>query len=401
MRSLVDLYPHQQKAIAELKTGSILNGGVGSGKSLTAVAYFYQIVTDCLSKPCDLYIITTARKRDSGDWQEECAKFCLSTDRACSLKNVLVTVDSWNNIQKYESVRGAFFIFDEQKVVGYGAWAKAFIKIAKANDWILLSATPGDTWIDYIPVFIANGFYKNKTQFVMEHVVYARTLKYPKVDHYINTRKLEEYRKQITVEMPHNKKTIAHTIPLYAQYNKTQTEFARDARWNVFSDEPMHDINDCCHVLRKIANTDSSRLLIISELMKRHDRIIIFYNFDYELELLRQFAVDHGMYAYEWNGHKHEALPMNDKWLYFVQYTAGAEAWNCITTNVIVFYSLNYSYKIMEQSAGRIDRMNTPYIDLYYYILLSHSPMDQAILKALKNKKTFNEKGFAKRIKFE
>lgn len=393
-RRLVDLYPHQQKAVSELKTGSILKGGVGSGKSLTAVAYFYQVETDCLRKPKDLYIITTARKRDSFDWQDECAKFSLSTKRECSAKNILVTVDSWNNIQKYIGVKNAFFIFDEQKLVGYGAWVKSFLKIVKFNNWILLSATPGDNWMDYVPVFIANGFFKNKTHFVTQHVVYSTRTRFYKVDHYINTKILEEYRKRITVEMPFNKKTVPHVIPLYAQFNKDQSEYAKENRWNIFKDEPMKDINDCCHVLRKIANTDSSRLLIISELMKKHDRLIIFYNFDYELELLRGFAESRGIYAYEWNGHKHEPVPQQEKWLYFVQYNAGAEAWNCTTTNVIVFYSLNYSYKIMEQTAGRIDRMNTPYVDLYYYVILSHSVMDKAILKALKNKKTFNEKRF-------
>lgn len=396
MRPIVDLYPHQQEAIAKLKTGSILNGGVGTGKSITAVAYFYQVECDYMERPKDLYIITTPRKRDSGDWEMECSKFCLSTKREFSVKNVLVTVDSWNNVHKYVDVQNAFFIFDEQRVVGYGTWAKSFIKIAKANHWILLTATPGDVWMDYVPVFIANGFYKNKTHFIREHVVYSYRTKFPKVDHYINTRTLERYRQQITVNMPYNKKTVPHIVPLYAQYNSELTKSSQLSRWNPFKDEPMKDINDCCQVLRKIANTDSSRLLIISELMKKHDRIIIFYNFDYELEMLRGFAKSRGIHAYEWNGHKHEAVPCENKWLYFVQYLAGAEAWNCITTNVIIFYSLSYSYKIMEQTAGRIDRMNTPYVDLYYYVIISHSPMDKAILKALKSKKNFNERSFMK-----
>lgn len=389
--SLVDLYPHQQKAVSELKSGSILNGGVGSGKSLTAIAYFYQVETDCLAKPKDLYIITTARKRDSGDWMEECAKFSLSSKRECSAKGVLVTIDSWNNIQKYKEVKNAFFIFDEQKVVGYGAWVKAFIAIAKQNRWILLSATPGDTWMDYVPVFIANGFYRNKTDFVRQHVVYSTRTRYFKVDHYINTRTLEQHRRDIMVLMPFNKKTIPHVCPRYAQYNKELVKKADETRWNTFTDEPMKDVNDYCHVIRKITNTDSSRLLILSQIMQEHPRVIVFYNFDYELEMLRDFANSKDMYPYEWNGHKHEPVPNDEKWLYLVQYNAGAEAWNCITTNVIVFFSLNYSYKIMEQTAGRIDRMNTQYVDLYYYVILSNSPMDRMILNALKNKRNFNE----------
>lgn len=387
------LYPHQVKALKQLRNGNILNGGVGSGKSLTAVAYYDQV-----ARGKDLYVITTARKRDDGDWLREAAHYGIATDFEASMYGAKLIVDSWNNIHKYTQVTNAFFIFDEQKVVGYGLWAKSFIEIAKHNRWILLSATPGDTWMDYIPVFIANGFYKNKTHFCREHVVMNPRVRYFKVDHYINTRLLKRYRDQITVEMPFKKKTVPHVMPLNVAYNKDLTKEANDTRWNPYTDEPMKDINDYFHVIRKIANTDSSRLLAIKSLMELHDRLIIFYNYDYELELLRDFVASCGMYAYEWNGHKHEALPQDEKWVYLVQYNAGAEAWNCTTTNVIVFYSLNYSYKIMEQTAGRIDRMNTPYVDLYYYILVSNSPIDKMILKALRNKKNFNEKSEFKKI---
>lgn len=383
----VKLYPHQLKAVNELRNGSILKGGVGSGKSLTAVAYY-----DKVARGKDLYIITTARKRDSGDWIKEAAAYGLCSKNDQSLYGGKLVVDSWNSISKYVGITGAFFIFDEQKAIGYGTWAKSFIKIAKQNQWIMLSATPGDVWMDYVPVFIAHSFFKNKTQFCREHVVYSTRTRYFKVDHYVNTLVLENYRDAITVEMPFNKKTIQHVVPLYLAFNKDAVKEATQTRWNPFTDEPMKDVNEYCHVLRKITNSDSSRLMAIKSLMELHDRLIIFYNFDYELEMLRWFAESEGIYAYEWNGHKHEPVPQEEKWLYFVQYNAGAEAWNCTTTNVIVFYSLNYSYKVMEQTAGRIDRMNTPYIDLYYYILLSKSPMDMMILKALKNKKNFNEK---------
>lgn len=381
---MTNLYFHQQKAVDELRNGNILKGGVGSGKSLTAIAYY-----DKVARGKDLYIITTARKRDSGDWVKEAAKYGLNSVQ--SVHGGKMTVDSWNNIKNYVGVKGALFIFDEQKVVGYGTWVKSFIAIAKENQWILLSATPGDTWMDYVPVFIANGFYRNKTHFCREHVVYSTRTKFFKVDHYVNTRILERYREQITVEMPFNKKTIRHPVVIDVMYNKDATQQAHETRWNPFTDEPMKDVNEYCQVIRKIANTDSSRLLAIKSIMEKHDRLIIFYNYNYELEMLRDFASQMGIYAYEWNGQKHEPVPQEEKWLYFVQYNAGAEAWNCTTTNVIVFYSLNYSYKVMEQVAGRIDRMNTPFVDLYYYILMSKSPIDRMITKALKNKGTFQE----------
>ena len=48
----------------------------------------------------------------------------------------------------------------------------------------------------------------------------------------------------------------------------------------------------------------------------------------------------------------------------------------------------------MAQAAGRIDRLNSPYRDLYYYHLKSRSGIDIAISKALGQKKQFNERKF-------
>jgi superfamily II DNA or RNA helicase len=137
-----------------------------------------------------------------------------------------------------------------------------------------------------------------------------------------------------------------------------------------------------------------SRIEKIHELLQEHPKAIIFYNYDYELEILRKYCED-TKYGYaEWNGHKHEEVPIGDKWLYLVQYRAGAEGWNCITTDTIIFYSLTYSYKDSVQAAGRIDRMNTPFVDLNYFYLISSSKIDLAISKCLRGKKNFNEKSF-------
>lgn len=401
---MIELDSQQLKAIEELKTGSILVGGVGSGKSRTALAYYY--LKECegslringvgktkpMKNPRDIYVITTARKRDTLDWEGEAAPFCITTNRGSSMNNVLLTVDSWNNIKKYEGKENAFFIFDEQRVVGYGAWSKTFIKIAKKNDWILLSATPGDTWSDYIPVFIANGFYKNKTDFERQHIVYARFSKFPKIEKYIGTGTLLKHRREITVRMICKKQTVGHEKTIFTKFNKEKYKQVSVNRWNPFTNEPIRDASEYCAALRKIVNSDPSRLEEIKKLWNEYPRLIIFYNFDYELEILRTLG-SLGTIA-EWNGHIHEPIPKKDRWCYLVQYTACAEGWNCIETNVIIFYSQNYSYKIMVQAAGRIDRRNTPYIDLYYYHLRSPSSIDIGIRRCLEEKKNFNERDF-------
>ena len=395
-------------ALDRLNNGSILCGDTGSGKSLTALAYFFTKENDGqfedeyipMSNPQDLYIITTARKRDTLEWEGELSPFLLSSNPELNLYNNKVVIDSWNNIGKYTEVKDAFFIFDEQRVVGYGAWVKAFLKITKANKWILLSATPGDTWMDYIPVFIANGFYKNKTEFTRRHVVFNRFTKYPKVDKYVDCGRLIKLRKMILVNMRFMKKTKYNRTTVLVDYDKDIYKEATKTRWNIYKEKPMRNISEFCQVMRKIVNTDKSRIDAVSKLITEHPRSIIFYNFDYELEILRRVCKTLGVKFSELNGHKHEDIPKTNEWVYLVQYASGSEAWNCIETDTIIFYSLNYSWRTMHQSAGRIDRLNTPYSELYYYYLRSNAPIDLGIEKTLKNKKNFNEKDFTGGISF-
>lgn len=399
--AMIKLYPHQEEALEKLHTGSILCGGVGSGKSLTAIAYFmktmgvrYWGAYTHVTFPKNLYIITTARKRDTLEWDKECASFCLSRNSDVSIDGIQVFIDSWNNIGKYVDVENAFFIFDEQRVVGYGAWVKAFVKISKANDWILLSATPGDTWMDYVPVFIANGFFKNKTEFIRKHVVADPYSKFFKVHHYVNTSILKEYQKKILVDMPCERDRKKKVIPIECDYDKELTKLARKKYWNAFISEPVRDISQRCQLERRIVNTSCDRMFWIDRILLTTDKVIIFYNYDYELAMLRTLSSRDGYILAEWNGHKHESIPSNDKWIYLVQYTAGAEGWNCIESDTIIFYSLNYSYKTMVQASGRIDRINTPYKTLHYYVFTSKSPIDGAILSSLAKKETFNESKF-------
>ena len=400
------LRDYQLEAIRKMKTGCILNGGVGSGKSLTSLSYYYMqnggseiFLTGGKHKkmkdPKDLYIITTARKRDTMEWEGELSHFLLSTNPDTSAYKNKVIVDSWNNVKKYKEVKGAFFIFDEQRVVGSGEWVKSFLKIAKSNEWILLSATPGDTWNDYIPVFIANGFYKNKSEFLREHAVFARYSKFPKVEKWMGTGKLNRYRRMILVDMKFQRKTEQHHEDVYVDYDIATYKDVMKSRWDIYKQEPIVNAGGLCYTLRRLVNSDPSRSAKLLDIFKQHPKMIVFYNFDYELDILKNLNYGKNVTVAEWNGHKHEPTPTKGKWVYLVQYTAGAEGWNCISTDTIVFYSQNYSYKIMHQSAGRIDRLNTPFEDLYYYHLKTRSSIDISIARAIKEKKNFNEKGFA------
>lgn len=407
---LLNLYPHQLDAANRLRNGYILKGGVGSGKSRTALYYYYtkvldgqmRITVDGLvetgmlaqnefvppTKVIPLYVITPAKKRDSGDWTGEASNFAIYPESDW----IPITVDSWNNIKKYEDVTDAFFIFDEQRLVGSGAWVKSFLKIAKSNQWILLTATPADTWMDYIPVMVANGFYKNRTEFVRRHVVLNYFKKYPVIDHFVDTGVLERRRRKITVDMKHIL-PAEHCIEwVECDYDKSEMDVIRKDRWNTQTNKPFKDISELFRSARTLSNSDESRLWHVREILAKKKKIIIFYNFDYELEILR--GLSDSYIVAEWNGHKHEPTPTGDEWVYLVQYQAGSEAWNCITTDTVIFYSMSYSYRITKQAMGRIDRLNTPYKTLYYYFLHSGSWIDKAIRRALLCKQDFNERDY-------
>jgi len=391
MTNNIKFKPHQLEALKKLRSGSVLCGGVGSGKSLVALKYFLDNEFSKSNK--DLYIITTARKRDSFEWVDECKKLggLYKDDGHVYFKNRKVIIDSWNNISKYSGIEKTFFIFDEQRVVGSGQWSRNFIKIARKNNWILLSATPGDTWMDYIPVFVANNFYRNRTEFIRRHVVYDRWIKYkPKA--YLEEYYLKKLRDYILVEMPFEKHTVRHIDYIYTDYDKTTFNKILKDRWDPFEEKPIRNSAELCRLLRRVVNNEN-KIQTVLDLLEKHKCLIVFYNFNYELEMLKKIE---GVTIAEWNGKKHEEIPNTKKWLYLVQYSSGAEGWNCTKTNAMYFFSLNYSYKMMEQASGRIDRLTTPFKDLFYYYGVTNSVIDKSILKAIKNKKKFNENAFSK-----
>ncbi len=422
------LFDYQAHALKKMKNGCILNGDVGSGKSRTAIAYYYKsqggkiyylkkndegiysnreffdidtdekhtsLLSEPLKKLCDLYIITTAKNRDTHAWDNELSVFGMSSDPKCNAYENKIIVDSWNNIKKYSGVTNAFFILDEQRLVGYGVWVKSFLKIAKANKWILLSATPGDTWSDYIPVFIANGFYKNKTDFSNQHIIWSTHTPYPCIQKYYNEGILIKYRNEILIGMDFERKTIRHKIYTSVEYDRYTYKQISDTRWNIYTNEPIKNASEYCFTLRRLVNSDPSRLSAVLDILINHPKAIIFYSYNYELQLLRKLLIAANYPFSEWNGQKHQAILNGSKWVYLVEYIAGCEGWNCIQTDTIIFYSLNHSYKVMHQAMGRIDRLNTPFTDLYYYTLISKSKIDVRINQKLKQKKNFNNRDFA------
>lgn len=403
----VQLDPTQLEAISNIRNGSILAGEVGSGKSRAALAYFLSRV--CLEKipingsntwvtakaPRKLYIVTTAMKRNRQEWDTEMVPFGLPRD------DIPVVVDSWNNMHKYTDVKDAFFIFDEQRLIGSGQWVKSFLKIAKGNQWIMLSATPGDNWMDYIPVFVANGYYKNRSDFLEKHVVFSRFTQYPKVEKVLGTKRLNAYRKELLVEMPVDRHTVRHSSLVPVEFDKNLYKKVVVDRWNPYTMKPIQQAGELYYTLRKVVNSDPSRLTALEKLHSSHSRMILFYNYDYELELLKEWCKKSSITFSEWNGHTHGNLPTGESWVYLVQYTAGAEGWNCVETDTVVFYSTNPANRIVSQAMGRIDRRNTPFVDLYYYTLRGNSQVDMSIWKALKTKKRFSERAFEKSLGFD
>lgn len=374
-----ELYSNQHEAVEKLRSGSILCGKTGSGKTITAL-FFYKIYYPNL----ELYVITTAKKRDTKDWEEEASLIGIDN----------IVVDSWNKICDYTNNTGKFFIFDEQRVSGYSKWAKSFIKIARRNKWILLSATPGDVWMDYISVFVANGFYRNKSDFLNQHVEYYPFSNYPKIKRYHNISKLERLRNTILVKMYPNRITHRNRKYHYCEFDDVLYSDTLSNRWHIYENHPIENPSQMTQVARRIVNESDDRQRCLKEILENNDRVIIFYNYNYELDLILNVCktVDKDFDISQWNGKIHDELPQSDKWVYIVHYYS-AEGWNCTTSNTIVFYSLNYSYKIMEQAEGRIDRpaSKNANSDLFYHYLVSASSIDRSIMRALSLKRKFNE----------
>lgn len=399
--------PEQIQAVRQLQNGSILAGGVGSGKTLTSLAWYLTSVCNAASfkkggslarkKVKDsptLYVITTAKKRDSLEWEEEAARLGLSTDPACSFTGSSIVVDSWNNIRKYSDREHAVFFFDEQRASGSGRWVKEFLKITRKNTWLLLSATPGDVWMDYLPVFMAHGFFRTRTEFMEDHVIFDRFAKYPKVKRYIGEAKLQRLRRSILVEMPVERHTTRERETVYCDYDRDLYKWVVKNRMDPWTEEPLRDAGGVCRILRKVVSDNDWRSAEAKRILSSNERVIVFYNYNYELDRILDVAESLGVPTAQWNGHRHDAIPAEPRWVYICQYTSAAEGWNCTSTDTVLFWSLNYSWRVTEQCEGRIDRLNTPYSRLKYYFLESHSSIDEAVRRSLSSKKVFNERAF-------
>ena len=409
------LKPFQENCLERLSTGKVLAADTGAGKSIMSLAWY-------LSKECasdehslksgakawtlyhgspDLYIITTPKKRDSEEWESDLSKFNLVKGRnSKEMGEVNIFIDSWNNIKKYTEIKNSVFIFDEQRAVGSGTWAKSFVKIAKQNHWIMLSATPGDTWSDWCPLMIAKGYYPNRTAFFNKHAVYNPYVKYREIIRWDNTDELEYYRSKMLVTCRMEKKTTRHFEEVIADCsNKYEVKRAYKERTNPKTGEPFKSASELCAYTRNIINTDPTRSAVGLKIIQMYDRIIIFYTLTDELEGIKWACNKAGRKMYFYNGEIHDQVPTGNNWAYIVQYTAGSEAWNCTTCNAMLFWDLTYSYKQFKQATGRIDRLNTPYSDLYYYAIRSYMPLDLAIRRALREKKDFNSRGFLKSVR--
>lgn len=404
----VKLFPYQEDALKRMHNGCILCGGTGTGKSITSLAYIYtkelhgsiKLNGKGEWKPPkvnkDIYIITVASKRDKGEWEDELCRFGLSTDISRSVNGIKVTIDSWNRIQHYKKVYGAVFIFDEDKVTGSGKWAKTFLYISRRNRWIILSATPGDKMIEYLYVFLANGFYKNKQEFIAKHVIRKPYVPYFDIQDYIRKPVLEKHRREVLVIMKRDTDISIVNHNIVCDYDRKKYKDVWARRWDIYEQKPIEETGKLLSLIRRVVNEDPDRVLKLKSVLAHQAKVIIFYNYNFELEILRKVCSELHFTIGEHNGQKHTEVPNTKKWVYICQYNSAGEGWNCVTTNQMIFYSLSYSYKAMKQAAGRINRINTSFKELHYYILQSKAPIDVAILRALSQKRDFNERAFGK-----
>lgn len=144
---------------------------------------------------------------------------------------------------------------------------------------------------------------------------------------------------------------------------------------------------------RQLCNSKDKQQAFIDLINSINDRVVVFYNFDSELDTLKTLVKDRPIA--EVNGHTNteQIYHDNDNCVLFVQYQAGARGLNLQDGNKIIYYSLTLSSDLFEQSKKRIHRIGTKY-PCFYWILQTKDSVEESIYKSLNRQEDYNEELF-------
>lgn len=125
------------------------------------------------------------------------------------------------------------------------------------------------------------------------------------------------------------------------------------------------------------------------------DRLIVFYNFNAELELLKRIAASLDRPISEVNGQTKDltAYEQEDNSITFIQYQAGAMGLNLQKANKIIYFTLTDKSELFEQSKKRIHRIGQEQ-PCFYYILMCKGSVEEVILQTLEMRKDFTDELF-------
>ena len=125
------------------------------------------------------------------------------------------------------------------------------------------------------------------------------------------------------------------------------------------------------------------------------DRVIIFYNFNTELEALRKVLFDRPISIVNGQVKDLKAYENNDNSVTLIQYQAGAMGLNLQKANRIIYFSLPERSELFEQSKARICRIGQEK-QCYYHIMMCHKSVEEKIYECLLMRKDYTDELFRK-----
>lgn len=130
-------------------------------------------------------------------------------------------------------------------------------------------------------------------------------------------------------------------------------------------------------------------------LQSTNDRLIVFYNFNAELQELKKICKDLDKPTSEVNGHCKDltAYETEDNSVTLIQYQAGAMGLNLQQANKIIYFTLTDKSELFEQSKKRIHRIGQDK-PCFYYILICKGSVEEVVLDTLKMRKDFTDELF-------
>lgn len=379
---MINLYSYQEEYFKHVKPNYIYDMDTGTGKTIMGLHHHQTYFKD---KP--LLIVAPASKINEGGWQRTIDEHYPNIEYDTCTYNMLG--------KKWSQYKDWFVIFDECHRLknSCGVWGKAGYNLTKISaGFILLSATAiPNGWEDSINYFKMFGLAKNKTQFIRNEAITTMDYGYMEILGWKNENKLKNMWKSISRHLSKDEATDLPPLVFENVYFKASATYKTIKKDRIYNDVLYDNQMKLRHGLRLNTNLKNKIEYIKDFVDSTNDNIIIFYNYDEELKLLKE-NIDKKTYLC--NGSIKD-YPKKSEWdsikntVTLANYKSGSEAVEFTYANIIVYFSPTESYTEYYQSYGRCYRNGqTKKVTAYKFI--TDNTIEADIYKALDSKQDFN-----------